>query len=202
MFRIDLPPVVKNILIINVIVFLADLIFKSLGYTFTGWLALFTFDTGYFRPYQLVTHMFMHGGFAHIFFNMFGLVMFGKIIESVWGGKKFFILYFISGLGAAGLQLLAFNMSGIATMMVGASGAIFGILAAFAMLFPNVELMLIFLPVPIKAKYMVPGFAVLSLVFGVAGIRGDNIAHFAHLGGAIFGFLIAWYWKKNQFRIH
>lgn len=206
MFRIDLPPVVKNILILNILVFLVH---NILGMPFTEWFFLYNFDyvdpytfKEYgFEPFQLVTHMFMHGGFAHIFFNMFGLVMFGKIIETVWGGKRFFILYFISGLGAAGLQLLAFNIYGIDTRMIGASGAIFGILAAFAMLFPNVELMLIFLPVPIKAKYMVPGFAVLSLVFGVTGISG-SIAHFAHLGGAIFGFLIAWYWKKNQFRIH
>lgn len=201
MFRIDLPQVVKNILFINIIVFLADIVFKSLGYTFTNWLALYSFGTGAFRPYQLVTHMFMHGGFMHIFFNMFGLVMFGKVIEAVWGGKRFFILYFISGLGAAGLQLLVYYYTGMQAVMVGASGAIFGVLAAFAMLFPNVELMLIFFPVPIKAKYMVPGFALLSLFFGVASFKGDNIAHFAHLGGAIFGFLIAWYWKKNQFRI-
>ncbi len=201
MFRLNLPPVVKNILIINIIVFLADKIVTGMGYEYTQWLALFTPNTGYFRPFQLVTHMFMHGGFFHLFFNMFGLVVFGRVIESVWGSKRMFILYFVSGLGAAGLQLLVYHFMNMTAVMVGASGALFGLLAAFALLFPNVELMLIFLPIPIKAKYMVPAFAILSLFFGVANI-GGNIAHFAHLGGAIFGFFIALYWKKNQFRIY
>lgn len=202
MFRTNLPPVVKNILIINIIVFLLDKIFTGLGYEFTQWLALFTPNTGYFRPFQLITHMFMHAGFGHIFFNMFGLIVFGRVIESVWGSKRMFILFFISGLGAAGLQLLVYLVTDMTAVMVGASGALFGLLAAFALLFPNVELMLIFLPIPIKAKYLVPAFAILSLFFGVANFRGDNIAHFAHLGGAIFGFFIALYWKKNQFRIN
>jgi membrane associated rhomboid family serine protease len=109
MFRINLPPVVKNILIINIIVFLTDRIFTGLGYDYTKWLDLFTPNTGYFRPYQLITHMFMHASFFHIFFNMFGLVIFGKVIESVWGSKRMFILYFVSGLGAAGLQLLVYD---------------------------------------------------------------------------------------------
>ena len=113
-----------------------------------------------------------------------------------------FILYFVSGFGAAGLQLLVNYLMHITAPMIGASGAIFGLLAAFALLFPNVELMLIFLPIPIKAKYFVPAYAIITLVLGVSHIRGDNIAHFAHLGGAIFGFLIALYWKKNQFRIY
>ena len=191
MFRTNLPPVVKNILIINIIVFLVHKVLTGMGYEYTQWLALFTPNTGYFRPFQLVTHMFMHAGFGHIFFNMFGLIIFGRVIESVWGSKRMFILYFVSGLGAAGLQLLVYYLSDMTAVMVGASGALFGLLAAFALLFPNVELMLIFLPIPIKAKYMVPAFAILSLFFG-----------FAHLGGAIFGFFIALYWKKNQFRIH
>lgn len=202
MIRIDLPPVVKNILILNIIFFLADLLFKALNYEFTYWLPLYSLNTGYFRPFQLVTHMFMHANFMHIFFNMFGVVIFGKIIESVWGSKRIFILYFVSGLGAAGLQLLVYYFMNIPASMVGASGALFGLLAAFALLFPNVEMMLIFLPIPVKAKYMVPAFAIISLFFGVANFRGDNIAHFAHLGGAIFGFFIALYWKKNQFRIY
>jgi rhomboid-like protein len=200
MLKFNLPPVVKNILIINVIVFLADKIITGMGYNFTQWLALFTPNTGYFRPYQLITHMFMHAGLMHIFFNMFGLVVFGRIIESVWGSKKMFILYFVSGLGAAGLQLLVYHLMNITAVMVGASGALFGLLAAFALLFPNVELMIIFIPIPVKAKYMVPAFAILSLFAGVANI--GNIAHFAHVGGAIFGFFIALYWKKNQFRIY
>ncbi|MBN2212813.1 MAG: rhomboid family intramembrane serine protease [Bacteroidales bacterium] len=201
MLRFNLPPVVRNILIINIIVFLADKVVTGMGYDYIQWLALFTPNTGYFRPFQLITHMFMHAGLMHIFFNMFGLVVFGKVIESVWGSRKMFILFFVSGLGAAGLQLLVYHLMDMTAVMVGASGALFGLLAAFALLFPNVELMLIFLPIPIKAKYMVPAFAILSLFAGVANI-GGNIAHFAHLGGAIFGFFIALYWKKNQFRIY
>src|SRR4030042_5091274 len=202
MFRFNLPPVVKNILIINVIVYLADRVFTGLGYDYTRLLALYTPNTGYFRPFQLVTHMFMHAGLFHIFFNMFGVIVFGRVIESVWGSKRIFILFFVSGLGAAGLQLLVYHLTGMTAVMVGASGALYGLLAAFALLFPDVELMIIFLPIPIKAKYLVPAFAVLSLFLGVANFKGDNIAHFAHLGGAIFGFFIALYWKKNQFRIY
>ncbi len=200
MFRINLPPVVKNILWINIIMFLADKVLHGMGYNITEWLSLYSLNTPYFRPYQLITHMFMHANLMHIFFNMFGLVMFGRIIESVWGSKKMFILYFVSGLGAAGLQLLVYYLTHIQAAMLGASGALFGLLAAFALLFPNVELMLIFLPIPVKAKYFVPAFAILSLFLGVASFKGDNIAHFAHLGGAIFGFFIALYWKRNQFK--
>ncbi|MBN1598606.1 MAG: rhomboid family intramembrane serine protease [Bacteroidales bacterium] len=229
--------------------------------------ALYNFKSEYFNPIQLITHMFMHGGFGHIFFNMFAVFMFGRVIENVWGSKRFFILYMLSGIGAALLQLLITNFqldaltsnidafqnapspdafwailkeysgmlssegrmfaenyfknpdspeniaraSGILQQlfrtlanipMVGASGAVFGILAAFAMLFPNVELMLIFLPIPIKAKYFVPIYAVLELFFGIANFSGDNIAHFAHLGGAVVGFILVKIWKKNQFKMY
>ena len=202
MFRINLPRVVKNLVIINVIVFLVDYILRSRNYEITYWLRLYSLNSGFFRPYQLITHMFMHANFMHLFFNMFGLVIFGKVLETVWGSKRMFILYFVSGLGAAGLQLLVYYLLNVNGAMLGASGAIFGLLAAFAYLFPNVELMLIFLPIPIKAKYFVPIYAVMELFFGVANFSGDNIAHFAHLGGAIFGFFLAVYWKKNQFRIY
>ena len=202
MFRINLPRVVKNLVIINVIVFLVDYILRSRNYEITYWLRLYSLNSGFFRPYQLITHMFMHANFMHLFFNMFGLVIFGKVLETVWGSKRMFILYFVSGLGAAGLQLLVYYLLNVNGAMLGASGAIFGLLASFAYLFPNVELMLIFLPIPIKAKYFVPIYAVMELFFGVANFSGDNIAHFAHLGGAIFGFFLAVYWKKNQFRIY
>jgi membrane associated rhomboid family serine protease len=195
----SLPQVTKAILIINVVVFIVDYL---TGERITHGLALYSIHTNYFRPVQLVTHMFLHGGFMHIFFNMFGLVMFGKVLESVLGSKKFFILYFLSGIGAAGLQLFIYYMQGIAVPMVGASGAIFGILAGFAMMFPNVELMIIPIPIPIKAKYVVLGYVALDLFGGLVSFSGDNIAHFAHLGGAIVGFLLIKYWKKNQFRIY
>ena len=196
-FLTAIPPVTRVVLLLNIVLFLID--FFS-GFFLRQILALYSFNTGAFRPYQIVTHMFMHGGFSHIFFNMFGLFMFGRILESVLGSKRFFILYFLSGLGAAALQLLIYYLQGTPAQMIGASGAIFGILIAFAMMFPNVELMIIFLPIPIKAKYLIPVYAVLELFFGIANFS-SNIAHFAHLGGAIVGFILIKIWKRNQFRM-
>jgi membrane associated rhomboid family serine protease len=198
-FLTALPPVTRVILVINIGLFLLDLITRHI---LLNYLALYSINTGAFEPYQVVTHMFMHGNLGHIFFNMFGLFMFGRILESVLGSKRFFILYFLSGLGAAFLQLGIYYFQHAPAVMIGASGAIFGVLAAFAMMFPNVELMIIFFPVPIKAKYLVPIYAVLELFFGIASFKGDNIAHFAHLGGAIVGFILIMYWKKNQFKIY
>jgi membrane associated rhomboid family serine protease len=195
----SLPQVTKVILILNVILFAFD---NLTGHKYFFYLALDSIHSEAFRPYQLVTHMFMHGGWGHIFFNMLGLFMFGRIVETVLGSKKFFILYFLSGIGAASLQLFIYYMQGLAVPMVGASGAIFGISVAFAMLFPNVELMIILFPVPIKAKYLVPIYLVVELFSGIAEFKGDNIAHFAHVGGAIVGFILIKYWKKNQFNIY
>lgn len=197
-FLTAIPPVTRVVLLLNIIIFLLDLF---VGHIIMQFLALYSFKTGAFRPYQIVTHMFLHGGFGHIFFNMFALFMFGRVLESVLGGKKFFILYFLSGLGAAALQLFIYYLQDAPAIMIGASGAIFGILIAFAMMFPNVELMIIFIPIPIKAKYLVPIYAVFELFFGIANFSGDNIAHFAHLGGAIVGFILIKIWKRNQFRI-
>ena len=194
-----LPPVTRVILILNILIFLVDLL---TGHVVMKYLALYSFKTGAFEPYQIVTHMFLHGGLGHIFFNMFALFMFGRVLESVLGGKKFFLLYFLSGLGAAALQLFIYYLQNAPAMMIGASGAIFGVLIAFAMMFPNVELMIIFLPIPIKAKYLVPAYAVLELFFGIANFSSDNIAHFAHLGGAVVGFILIKIWKRNQFKIY
>ncbi len=193
-----LPPVTKVILLLNVVIFLLDLFTRHIIMQF---LALYSINTGAFQPYQIVSHMFLHGGFGHIFFNMFALFMFGRVLESVLGGKKFFLLYFLSGIGAAILQLFIYYLQDAPAMMIGASGAVFGILIAFAMMFPNVELMIIFLPIPIKAKYLIPIYAVLELFFGIANFSGDNIAHFAHLGGAVVGFILIKIWKRNQFNI-
>jgi len=195
----SLPQVTKVILIINIALFILDYLFQ---HSIIHYLGLYSIQTGAFQPYQLVTHMFLHGSLGHIFFNMFGLFMFGKILEAVLGSKKFFILYFLSGLGAALLQLLIYYLQVKPSLMIGASGAIFGILAAFAMMFPNVELMMLFIPVPIKAKYLVPIYAVLELFFGIANFSKDNIAHFAHLGGAVVGFILIKIWKKNQLTIN
>jgi membrane associated rhomboid family serine protease len=196
-FLSALPPVTRVVLIINVVLFLLDLLTNRL---ISSYLALFSFATDRFEPYQLISHMFLHANFGHILFNMFGLFMFGKVLESVLGSKKFFILYFLSGIGAALLQLLIYYFQLEQAIMIGASGAIFGILAAFAMVFPNVELMILFIPFPIKAKYLVPIYAVFELFFGIASFKGDNIAHFAHLGGAIVGVILILIWKQKQIK--
>lgn len=266
---ISIPPVIKNIIIINVIIFAATLLFGMApeGFMMRN-LALHPFQSPLFKPHQIVTHMFMHANLAHIFFNMFGVYMFGRILEQMWGSKKMLIFYTVTGLGAAFVHLTVnyfqihhlmglveqFNQNPNYTLFsqiidkylmgtptqwltnfsqewfykpddasfvpqakeilaqviennlsvptVGASGAVFGLLIAFAMMFPDVELMLMFIPIPIKAKYFVPIYAFLELFFGVAGFRWDNVAHFAHLGGALFGFILVRYWKRNQFRIN
>ncbi len=201
-FLSNIPQVTRTLLIINVIIFLVDLLAeKMLGNRIIGnFLAMYTWHSGFFKPYQVVTHMFVHGNFSHLFMNMFGLYMFGRILEQRLESKKFFILYFASGLGAAALQFLIFYLQAEQTAMIGASGAVFGILAAFAVYFPDVPLMLIFFPVPIKAKYFVGIYAVIELTQGVANFQYDNVAHFAHLGGAIVGFILTRLWKQNQFR--
>ncbi len=201
-FLSNIPQVTRTLLIINIIIFLVDLLAeKMLGNRIIGnFLAMYTWHSGFFKPYQVVTHMFVHGNFSHLFMNMFGLYMFGRILEQRLESKKFFILYFASGLGAAALQFLIFYLQAEQTAMIGASGAVFGILAAFAVYFPDVPLMLIFFPVPIKAKYFVGIYAVIELTQGVANFQYDNVAHFAHLGGAIVGFILTRLWKQNQFR--
>ncbi|MCW3126525.1 MAG: transrane rhomboid family protein, partial [Bacteroidetes bacterium] len=171
--------------------------------------------------WQILTHMFMHADFMHILFNMYGLYIFGSILERVWGPKRFVEFYFMTGLGAmllfTGVQAFqVFNLTGsvapnnllvepyskafyvINGSMLGASGAIFGILTAFAMLFPNTELYLMFIPVPIKAKYLVGGYVIIELFSGIRNNPQDNVAHFAHLGGALIGFIIVKLWNRNR----
>jgi membrane associated rhomboid family serine protease len=231
-----IPPVVKNLIIINVIMLFATFVLQMRGIDLTKLLGLHYFASSDFRPYQLVTHMFMHGGFMHLLFNMFALWMFGRVLESVWGPKRFFIYYFVTGLGAAALhtfvnylefQHIASRMTPEAVQMVlsqgadilsqgqnfsdvaagklnmllntptvGASGAVFGILLGFGMLFPNTELMLLFPPIPIKAKYFVAGYGAIELFSGITN-PGSNIAHFAHLGGMLFGFILIKYWNST-----
>jgi membrane associated rhomboid family serine protease len=233
-----IPLVVKNLLIINILALLASFAFESsMGININRTLGLFYFESESFRPFQIVTHMFMHGGLTHLFFNMFALWMFGRVLESVWGGKRFFIYYFVTGLGAAALhtfvnfievQSLMANLApeqialvkaegaglwanqqnytheGMAALnralnipTVGASGAVFGVLLAFGMLFPNTQLMLLIPPIPIKAKYFVIIYGVIELYLGLTK-PGSNIAHFAHLGGMLFGFLLIKYWNRNS----
>lgn len=264
----QIPPVTKNLIIINAILLFATFIGQQSGIDLTRMLGLYYPASDYFQPFQFVTHLFMHGGLAHLFFNMFALYMFGRVLESVWGPKRFLIFYFVTGLGAAALhtfvnyleiapmanainafsntptpelfasfinkyqntiQNMGFNRSAIMEFSaqwfdaasvssyegeaigfmnkllqvrmniptVGASGAVFGVLLGFGMLFPNTQLYLMFIPVPIKAKYFVIGYGVLELVQGLT-MSGSNIAHFAHLGGMIFGFILIKYWNKNS----
>jgi len=229
------PPVVKNLIIINVLMLIATYILEMKGIDLTNILGLHYIESPDFRPYQLVTHMFMHGGFMHLAFNMFALWMFGRVLESVWGPKRFFVYYFVTGIGAAvfysfvnymefqyyaskigtqdvqavfsqGAELIQQGQNWVGsagklnmilnTPTVGASGAVFGILLGFGMLFPNTELMLLFPPIPIKAKYFVMGYGAIELFSGITGM-GTNIAHFAHLGGMLFGFFMIKYWNRN-----
>ena len=206
-----MTPVVKQLLIINVIVFgLSQIMPQNYEY-----LSLFYFESDYFRFWQPLTHMFMHApmpNFMHILFNMFALVSFGSALEHFWGGKKFLFFYIACGLGAAILHT-AINYYNIHYIpgkeglmnvpAVGASGAIYGLLVAFAFMFPMAELMMLFIPVPVKAKYFVPIIVALDLFSGTTGFSifsgGGNIAHFAHVGGALTGFILMMLWRNNKF---
>jgi membrane associated rhomboid family serine protease len=234
---LGLPPVVKNIIMINVLMILANYAANSVfGLDLNSLLGLYFPKSEQFKPLQIVTHMFMHGGIWHIFFNMYALYIFGPILEHVWGPKRFFIFYMVCGLGAAfthesviffqynhliqsmspenvhavisegtayfqqgkvfsdpdmqGLQIL------LNTPTVGASGAIFGVLLAFGVLFPNTQLMLLIPPMPIRAKYLVLGYGAIELFLAVTQ-PGSNIAHAAHLGGMLFGYLLIRYWRRT-----
>ncbi len=233
-FRI-LPPVVKNLIIINVLFFLAMLAFSSM-IDLADYLGLHYPVSPLFKPHQLVSYMFMHGGIGHIFFNMFALWMFGNALENVWGPKRFLIFYMVTGIGAGLLHLLVIYFQVISveaklapeliaqvrdsgysilqenknfvdpllgklnllynTTTVGASGAVFGILLGFGMLFPN-SLIYLYFAIPVKAKYFVIGYGAIELFLGFSNNEGDNIAHFAHLGGMIFGYFLILYWKKR-----
>jgi len=262
----SMPPVVKNLIMINVVMLVATWALKNMGIDLNEKLGLFYPGSEHFRPYQFVTHLFMHADIWHLFFNMFALFMFGKMLEMVWGSKRFLIYFFVTGLGAAALHsfvtyleiqslqkhvaafvntpspelLAAFvksNLSHPATWVadlvndwgvtpnnpvyiqqatdlvqrvlveridiptIGASGAVFGVLLAFGYLFPNTELMLLFPPVPIKAKYFVIGYGAIELYLGVTQ-SNSNIAHFAHLGGMLFGFILLKYWEKNTKKLY
>lgn len=191
-------PVVLNLIIINAIVFVAQLVFDKTGGQ-NGWLtnklALYSYDTGLFKPYQLVTHMFAHGGFFHILFNMYALWIFGSVLEKTWGPKRFLIFYFVCGL-AAGLTQMFLVSQGAA---IGASGAVMGLLAAFAYTFPNVQFYILPIPFPIKAKYLAGIYAAIDIFGGFSG-GGDNVAHFAHLGGLVAGFVMVILWRQTDKR--
>ena len=232
-----LPPVVKNIILINVIMLFADFTAKSvLGINLSSVLGLYFPKSDLFMPLQFVTHMFMHGGILHLLFNMYALFIFGQVLEQVWGPKRFLVYYMVCGLGAAFVHetVILFQYEKIMSIIssdqlemvlnegtayfrdgkvftnelmknlqyilniptVGASGAVFGILLAFGVLFPNTQLMLLFPPIPIRAKYFVIGYGAIELYLAFAQ-PGSNIAHAAHLGGMLFGYLLLRYWRKT-----
>ena len=189
-------PIVLNLIIINALVFVAQMVLdKTMG--LTNYIALYSYQSDFFRPYQLVTHMFAHdpGNFFHILFNMYALWMFGAVLERVWGPKKFLIFYLVCGLAAGVAQMFAMDVNGSA---VGASGAIMGLLAAFAYLFPDVKFYILPFPFPIKAKFMVAIYAAIDLFGGLHPGAADNIAHFAHLGGMVMGFILVIIWGKSN----
>ncbi len=240
LFGGQLPPVTLNLIIINVIVWLAQIVFIRQGMDLTNTFGLHYIGSKGFKLHQIVTYMFMHDtrSFMHVFSNMFAVFMFGRTIEYVWGSKRFLTFYMVTGIGAGliqilvafiriqgfksgmsveaidevysqGYELLRQNMNyinsaqgglniALNTVTVGASGAVFGILLAFGMLFPNAELFIIPIPFPIKAKYFVVGYGLFELVFGVRNFSWDNVAHFAHLGGMLFGIFMILYWRKKD----
>ena len=200
------PSVVLNLIIINAIMLLAtSLLPDPVVNKIISNLALFNVESPLFHSYQVVTYMFLHVGFSQLFFNMFALWMFGRTLEYELGSKRFLIYYMVCGIGAAILQLLVgwlefhFGGAGVVALFaptVGASGAIFGLLLAFGVLHPNATIMLLIPPIPLKAKWFVIIYGVIELFFGMSG-RMDNVAHFAHLGGMLWGFLLLYYWKHK-----
>lgn len=182
------PPAIKNLLIINGIVYVAQNT-PITSYILNNFFALWPIESGNFYPWQLVGYMFMHGNFSHILFNLIALWMFGAALEERWGTKRFLVYYFLTGIGAGILQLLVSD-----SIVIGASGAVFGILLAFGMTFPDKYIVLLFPPIPMKAKYFVLFFGAIELVSGLSGLN-TGIAHFAHLGGMVFGFILIKYWR-------
>ncbi len=213
-----LPPVVKNLLIINALLYLGMVAASRFNMDLNDILGLHFFMASDFKPFQIITYMFMHGSFGHLFFNMFALWMFGNVLENVWGAKRFLLFYLICGIGAGLTQELVqyiqysvslsqydrvnlgdaiVSMSEYLNMMttVGASGAVYGILLAFGMMFPN-SLIYLYFAIPIKAKWFVIAYAAIELFSGLA-MPGDHVAHFAHLGGMLFGLILILVWRKK-----
>jgi len=188
-----MPPITQALLLINVAAFCIDYI---TGRMLSQWFALYPWGSG-FLPWQLVSYSFLHGGLMHLFFNMLGLWMFGAELERLWGPKRFLQFYFASVLTAGLTQLLFAALSGAQYPTVGASGGLFGLLLAFGMMFPNRIIMPLFPPIPMKAKVFVAVFGGLELLFGVTGTM-QGVAHFAHLGGMLGGFLMIRYWQGRS----
>jgi len=220
-----IPPVIKNLIIINALIYLAEATLgPSIRMTIENLFALHTVQSPFFKPHQLVTYMFLHGNFSHILYNMFALWMFGAVLENYWGPKRFLMFYMVCGIGAAIFHLAVLYREMIPAIenlqyyapeardsiahnpaydlnqaTVGASGAIFGCLAAFGYLFPN-SLIYLYFFVPIKVKWFVLGYAAIELFSGISASAGDNVAHWAHLGGGLVGLLLVIYWNRSNRR--
>ena len=193
-FMSNVPKAVKHIILINVLMLVLTYLNDPL---MSKWFALNPISF-IWKPWQLVTYMFMHGGIGHLFFNMYTLLIFGSVLENIWGTKKFLTFYFVTGIGAALVNIGVQYLTGSFALTVGASGAIYGILMGYAMLYPDSMLTLIFPPVSMKAKWFVLIFAGIELLLGISNNPADNVAHFAHLGGLIFAFLLIMFWKKKH----
>jgi membrane associated rhomboid family serine protease len=190
----NVPKAVKHIILINVLMLVLTYLNNPL---MSKWFALNPISF-ILKPWQLVTYMFMHDGFGHLFFNMYTLFIFGSVLENVWGTKKFLTFYFVTGIGAALVNIGVQYLTGSFALTVGASGAIYGILMGYAMLYPDSMLTLILPPVSMKAKWFVLIFAGIELLLGISNNPADNVAHFAHLGGLVFAFLLIMFWKKRR----
>ena len=193
-FMSNVPKAVKHIILINVLMLVLTYLNNPL---MSKWFALNPI-TFLWKPWQLVTYMFMHGGLGHLFFNMYTLFIVGSVLENVWGTRKFLTFYFVTGIGAALVNIGVQYLTGSFALTVGASGAIYGILMGYAMLYPDSRLTLLFPPVSMKAKWFVLIFAGIELLLGISNNPADNVAHFAHLGGLIFAFLLIMFWKKKH----
>lgn len=194
MFR--LTPVVRNLIFINVVLFIVSAILPPIE----GWLALWNVESPNFQPYQLFTYMFCHANFIHIFFNMLLLSFFGPILEEFWDQKQFLLFYIITGIGAAVFNIFMAQVFGFGQfgVMIGASGAVYGVMTAFGIIFPNMELRLLFLPVSFKAKYMVMVLGAIAIISGFRPSSGDNTAHFAHLGGIVVAIILLQFWIRRR----
>lgn len=203
------PPVTRNLLILNVLMLLAEWVLPRIGIDLVNLLGMHYFEADSFGIHQLVTYMFLHdpGGISHLFFNMFALYMFGGLLERFWGPKKYLTYYLVTGIGAGLVQQMVWFLNMSPEIMpysdllitIGASGAIFGLLLAIGMIFPNLPLFILFVPIPVKAKYFVIVYGLIELWGGISGSAfGGGVAHFAHLGGMLFGIVLILIWRKRD----
>jgi membrane associated rhomboid family serine protease len=193
---VRLTPIVRNLIFINVIVFIISAVMPGVE----SWLALWNVKSNNFRPYQLFTYMFCHAGFFHIFLNMLMLSFFGPILEEFWGQKRFLLFYMITGIGAAVFNILMALFFGVGDfgVMIGASGAVYGVMTAFGIIFPNMELRLLLLPISFKAKYMVMVMGAIAIYSGFTRNPGDDTAHLAHLGGIVMAIVLLQFWMRRS----